>query len=905
MTDASHPVSAYLEQRLKAQLNQHKIVLWLDADGRYSAFVDGLARRAAAKDFPAPVFPFRGSFLELMLALETEGSTIDKPPMLFHVPGFNTTSIRKTPLLEMFEASRPWQVGLPTLVSEAANGRLPLPEIEAFLKQGEPTLEAADAWLSQATSSGQDTHAEWITGLSAPELVDHLVTTRTPPGENVRRALCARAEVLFGMTPDWVDWLQEELPEAVATWLQCVEFVHDLRRPPRHARLLPLARLPVPTVKRCQTEAARLRTQHPDRYKGWARGMEARLNGEELTSAKDLGKIDTFLFESLTIYSSAVEALTQGDYPQALEWALAQEVSLGFWNRDDQARRWAWALVGEAARLGVALQQSARPLAGAQSLEEAADRYAQDASQVDRAHRRFEQRWAALYGPLLPELARLDQAFEKLRFAWADWAGHLARDFTRLCRDTGLLPPPELQQRTLFDQVVQPLLADGERVALFVLDALRFEMALELRDELASAGGHLELRPRLAELPTITAVGMNALAPIARAGRLSPVVRDGRFLGFRSGESQVLRPADRQKAITQRVLGRTPLFLTLEEVQQTSASKLKHQVAQTQLVVVHSLELDESGEAGFGVRMFENILRDVLAARHQLEQAGVQHFVFTSDHGFVLQRGAGSPQQFGAPGEADRRYVYSRQDRPEAGHLSVSLASLGYEDEPGYLVFREDLLEFRAGGTPGSFTHGGNSLQERVIPVLTLTRKRPVAATSERWVLHCEPAQQVKGAQHVRLKVSPARDAGQAPLEFARSRWVDVGVRLKDATLGVEVLLKEVAGPNASAQGTVLRLDAASGEWTDLYFVLQGTVEERQRVEFFVAAQPEAKVSPAVAYPVLYSGTTQVVRPQEPPPEAVAAGAALRVTLRLQEQESWVQRLGDPDAGKVFDHLEA
>jgi hypothetical protein len=67
---------------------------------------------------------------------------------------------------------------------------------------------------------------------------------------------------------------------------------------------------------------------------------------------------------------------------------------------------------------------------------------------------------------------------------------------------------------------VAPLLKGGERTALFVLDALRYEMALELRDELENAALQFDLRARLAELPTITAVGMNVLAPVARDGRL-------------------------------------------------------------------------------------------------------------------------------------------------------------------------------------------------------------------------------------------------------------------------------------------------------------------------------------------------------------------------------------------------
>ncbi len=442
-SNASAPVSAWLEQKLLSQLNEKKIVVWLDADGAYSGFVDGLRRRAEEKKFPAPVLAFRGSFLELMLALETEGSTIDKPPLLFHLPGFNKEKVRATPLLEMYECGLAWEVNLASLVGEAANGRLPLPEIEAFVKAPGLSLESADAWLGRAGAAGVDTHVEWIARLEPAELINHLTGTSTERPDGVDRALRARAATLFGTTSDWFDWFdQSESTEAIVAWLLCVEFVHDLRRPPKHPNLVGLTSLPPPTVKRCQAEAARLRQQLPERYRDWALTVEARLEGQEKTEPKDLGRIDTFRFEALTIYNGAVEALTRGEYRQVLEWFEAHEAGQGFWIQQDQSRRWAWSLLGEAARLGVALLEAPRPLEGATSLDEAARRYAEIAAPVDRAHRRFEQRHVALFGPLLPEQTRLSEAFEKLRFAWSDWADLLAKDFARICRDAGPLPPP-------------------------------------------------------------------------------------------------------------------------------------------------------------------------------------------------------------------------------------------------------------------------------------------------------------------------------------------------------------------------------------------------------------------------------------------------------------------------------
>jgi hypothetical protein len=437
----------------------------------------------------------------------------------------------------------------------------------------------------------------------------------------------------------------------------------------------------------------------------------------------------------------------------------------------------------------------------------------------------------------------------------------------------------ELQQRDIFESVVAPWLRGGERAALFVLDALRYEMSLELRDELAESGLELDLRPRLAELPTITAVGMNALAPVARDGRVAPVLKGVRFEGFKTGEVTVARPQDRVKAMAARV-GKQTSGMTLAEVRETSAATLKNKVAQCQLLVVHGTEIDDAGEAGVGIDVFEKVLRDVASARQRLEAAGVSHFVFTSDHGFLLGRGRRA-HAFGSRGEAQRRYVYSEADRADPGHLTVPLSSLGYEAS-GVLLFRDDTDEFKVTTGPGAFTHGGNSLQERVIPVLKAWRKKPSAEVPLRVGLECERAEPVMGIQRLRVR---ARPLGQSSLSFSAGQ-VDVVVAVPGRD-DIRVVVKDVSGAGASAHAGGLRLDAGRAEWAEVFFVLEGASGERLQVELSVLNDPTSTVRPDAVYSVSYVG-----------------GPVAPVVPTASSTAGWAERLGDADAGKVFDYLE-
>jgi hypothetical protein len=69
---AVESASARLAQELSKKVRDRGLVLWVDAERQYEAFVDALGRKDFG--FEYPVITFRGSYLELMLALEPFGN---------------------------------------------------------------------------------------------------------------------------------------------------------------------------------------------------------------------------------------------------------------------------------------------------------------------------------------------------------------------------------------------------------------------------------------------------------------------------------------------------------------------------------------------------------------------------------------------------------------------------------------------------------------------------------------------------------------------------------------------------------------------------------------------------------------------------------------------------------------
>ena len=78
------PVSVALESDLQEWVRRHGVVVWLDLDDHYSAFVDRLVSARKAGELPYEVRAFRGSHLALMMSLEGIAGGAEKVPLVIH-----------------------------------------------------------------------------------------------------------------------------------------------------------------------------------------------------------------------------------------------------------------------------------------------------------------------------------------------------------------------------------------------------------------------------------------------------------------------------------------------------------------------------------------------------------------------------------------------------------------------------------------------------------------------------------------------------------------------------------------------------------------------------------------------------------------------------------------------------
>ncbi|TXD36980.1 BREX-6 system phosphatase PglZ [Lujinxingia vulgaris] len=822
--------SATLSHELTHELRRSGLLVWLDPHAHFTSFVDELAGAWAEGEFPFPVMAYRGSFLELMLALDGHLEGAENRALLIHMPGFNTDTIKTTPVFEHYEAGKCYQKNLTTLVREAAAGKVTPEAIEAFVAQGEFTLEKADAWLKSETSGGGADLGQF----ALSELWKRLRSgdAALPEPAEVEEHLRARQGIEVG-------WMNETglsvmyrgdgegsaaeryalLADWMTSWALAVEYVRDLKRPLIMGMLRPATELQGSLVEECREFASFLRKNEQSYYARIANEFEG-LIGEEAHHAKpeDLGRIDTFRFEERIILEGALAALGETRWEDALTWARQRLEGGSFWIEQEPARRASWELVQAAGELGVLLKRHDDPLAGAMSVDEASARYADKVWEVDRAHRRMEQERSAKLHPSIPEFARVRGALDGVRELYQAWVGQGARRFNGICETYGFLPTESRQQRWFFEQDVAPLTRqpDSEVVALFLVDALRYEMAVDLMEHLTPlTSTKVRLDHRLAELPTITAVGMNALAPVQQSGgRLSPVIsKQGRFQGFKTAHTPVRTPETRRKMMQHVVGGRTCPLFTLDEV--LTHTNLTRAVAGAALVVVHSQGIDEAGEQGFGQMTFEQTLGQIRGAMQLLRQAKVKRFVVTADHGFLLLDGTTRRIPHGKTTDPNgaRWRLYDHKETSD-DIVSVPLKSLQYNDVEGFLLMPRDASIFDRGGSTPDFVHGGNSLQERMVPVLRVTHARdPGGSTATYHIEATKDESRADNVPGISVHVRPE----QGTLDFGGPAEVALALEVSGAADAV-LELHSVEEPGRLESGAVV---VPVGQEVRVYFNLR------------------------------------------------------------------------------------
>jgi hypothetical protein len=120
---------------------------------------------------------------------------------------------------------------------------------------------------------------------------------------------------------------------------------------------------------------------------------------------------------------------------------------------------------------------------------------------------------------------------------------------------------------------------------------------------------------------------------------------------------------------------------------------------------------------------------DLMRVIKKLTSANATNLVVTADHGFIYQNRALDESDFlskDVSGDVlynDRRFLLGKSLTSSDGLKDFSAEQLGVAGDVG-AVIPKGIQRLRLSGSGSRFVHGGASLQETVIPVITINKKR-------------------------------------------------------------------------------------------------------------------------------------------------------------------------------------
>ena len=443
-----------------------------------------------------------------------------------------------------------------------------------------------------------------------------------------------------------------------------------------------------------------------------AEELERQLNLPAACAAiDDLGILDTFPFEERSFYKQAVDALQRDNWDKLREITARHDRSIWADRGENQAQ---WTLLQVGRQLMEQCDDVRRQLPDhSATMDALVSFYVTIAREVDRLQREFEQ----AVGDVDLNESTIETIVQCTRTAYAKCSTELHKVYNRHLESDGWPIVGRIANRSVFDRFVAPRLQErGRRVALILIDALRYELGVELSKQLADEGT-VEIQGVCAQLPTITPVGMASLLPGA-ADALTIKDVNGQAVPFLGDE--------RVKDLSQRLgILRSTYGERFSESPLRDFVKKKALIDEAvELLVLRSNDIDEQLESwsdtALALQLIQRSLKDIRVASRWLRDQGFDEVVIATDHGFVLVHDL----EPGSVCEKPAGNWVNLHDRALLGDgasssdtVVISAGQVGIRGDYAQVAFPRALVPFRAGL---GYFHGGASLPEAVVPVITV-----------------------------------------------------------------------------------------------------------------------------------------------------------------------------------------
>ncbi len=437
----------------------------------------------------------------------------------------------------------------------------------------------------------------------------------------------------------------------------------------------------------------------------------------EDASFRDLVAVDLFEETEQKIISDLARAVAERTVTlrEVAEVARARQSSVWI----DGYRRLYTAIVSASELLG----ELASLDLGMQSFDVGLERYRRGWFRIDQLYRQFTFAYRTHDGPhpLEPVREQVEKSYTNkyvyaLGNAWQQLVDQVDRWHSSVLRS----------QTAFYSRYVEPLVRDGDKKAVVIIsDAMRYEVADELGSLIRQEDRFdANLEAVLGVLPSYTQLGMAALLPhttLKHSADAKTVLADDQPTNNTVFRGKVLG-------------GVGGSAIQAEDFKALNAEERRELYKANRVLYVYHNRIDAAGDKpGTERQVFEAVedtLRDIVDLVKKLASANATNIFITADHGFLFQDEALadtfylSTQPHGDDIKVvNRRFVLGRGLKVDSAFATFDAAQLGLQSDLEVQI-PKSIHRLRLAGGGSRFVHGGATLQEIVVPVLAVNKKR-------------------------------------------------------------------------------------------------------------------------------------------------------------------------------------
>ncbi|WP_241707514.1 BREX-1 system phosphatase PglZ type A [Arthrobacter bambusae] len=376
--------------------------------------------------------------------------------------------------------------------------------------------------------------------------------------------------------------------------------------------------------------------------------------------------------------------------------------------------------LGAAAEL-IAAIRSAR--IDVSSFEDGFSRYRDDLFRIDQLYRQYTlaSQTAEFTQPLEALNEQVENAYvtdflSKLGISWQQQV-----DQVETWKTLAITP-----QSSFYDHYIAPHVRGGRKKAVVVIsDALRYEVADELTSKIRRENKYdAKIEAILGVLPSYTQLGMASLLPhktLAHSENGDPVLVDGQVSNGTANRSKILAS-----------VGGTAIQAT--DFLKMKPAERRDLYAAHQVLYVYHDTIDATGDKAVSEhRTFKaaaDAIDELVDIVKKLASANATNIFVTADHGFLYQESKLAPQfnltvkpQGDKVVVENRRYVLGRGLKEDDAFRRFLPEQLGLSGDLEVQI-PNSICRIVKPGAGFQFVHGGASLQEIVVPVISINKGR-------------------------------------------------------------------------------------------------------------------------------------------------------------------------------------